>query len=521
MIEAVKRQNIASIAALLKRPDSELSDRITPQIVRLCASPRALHTRNGQLTMSLISNLLFRMYPLVNTVLVDFPNNPKLLGAIPMLRRSHFGDAVVLLSEDIRAGVSVNSHRNSSEKVINVSVGYDFSADVCVANDGWVVSVNDEVEPGLLDNPIGAYAAACAGVAEVLKEILHRLNLDEAAGRKFRPSGALRFSTFNYAVGPNVANPELPKTIDLNRLLIAGVGSGGSVTAMTLAAIQGVRGLFGVVDPDEVIGRNLQRYPFALAADAESKAKKVTLAKRLLDQADCECVDYAASYEEVSAELRKCGFMDLVVGTVHTGAARRNIQLDLPRVLLDAAVTERAELVVRRTLFGQTACMGCYYPKDTLYSEAKIFSELLDLDTAEVELLRASNGRFTAQQVQRIRNHVSEPNFIFPEPSERWGDWRHKCGRLPLGKDRSNEVPVPHVTALAGVLVAGEVVKERLFPEDALNSYYLLDTLGRVSPHYPVLRSPRPDCDICQDADARLSFEHHWPAPFKRVQSLN
>ena len=510
MIEAVKSQNIASIAALLKRPASEISDRLIPQIVYLSTSPQALRTRNGQLTTSLISNLLFRMYPLITTVLFNFPQNPKLLGSIPLLRRSYLSDAIVLLSEDIRAGVSVSSCRKNFEKVIHISVGYDPSANVCVANDGWVVSVNDGAEPSPLENPIGAYVAACVGVAEVLKEILHRLNLDQAVGRKIRPAEAFRFSTFDYSVGPHFANPQLPTTVDLDRLLIVGVGSGGSVTAMTLAAIQGVRGLVGAVDPDEIIDRNLQRYPFALAADAKSKAKKVTLAKRLLDQAGCECIEYASSYDEVSNELRKGGFMDLVVGTVHTGSARRRIQLGLPRVLLDAAVTERAELVVRRTLLGQTACMGCYYPKDTLYSEAKIFSELLGLNTAEVEHLRVSNGRFAVQQVQRIRHHVSEPNFIFPEPSERWGDWRHKCGRLPLGKDRSNEVPVPHVTALAGVLVAGEVVKERIFPEAALNSYYLMDTLGRISPHYPTLRSPQPDCDICQDADTRSIFEHHY-----------
>ena len=509
MIEAVQRQNIASIAALLRRPDSEINDRLTPQSVCLSTSPQALHTRNGQLTTSLVSNLLFRMYPLVNAVLFDFPHNPRLLGPIPLLRKPHFVDAIALLSEDIRAGVAVR-YQNHSEKSIHVSVGYDPSADVCIANEGWVVAVNDRVEPGPVPNPIGAYAAACLGVAEVLKEILHRLNLDEVVGCKFSPTGSLRFSTFDYSLGPNFANPQLPTTVFLDHLLIAGVGSGGSVTAMTLAAIQGVQGLVGAVDPDEIIERNLQRYPFALAVDAESKAKKVTLAKRLFDQTGCDCVDYASSYDEVSRELRTRGFMDLVVGTVHTGAARRNIQLGLPRVLLDAAVTERAELVVRRTLFGQTACMGCYYPKDTLYSEANIFSALLGLDIAEVEHLRASNGRFTAQQVQRIRHHVSEPNFVFPEAIERWGDWRHKCGRLPLGNDRSNEVPVPHVTALAGVLVAGEVVKERIFPESALNSYYLLDTLGRISPHYPALRSPRSGCDICQDADTRKIFEHHY-----------
>jgi hypothetical protein len=298
-------------------------------------------------------------------------------------------------------------------------------------------------------------------------------------------------------------------------LLVAGVGSGGSATLVTLAAVPGLAGPFALVDPDEIIRRNLQRYTFAVARHAIDGAKKVQIGAQLLgiSEDDKSALVVDGEYGQYSETLRERGFLDLVVGTVHTGTARRQIQKDLARALIDAAVTENGEAVIRRVFFGESACMGCFYPFESIYKESKVLAQLIGLSVEEVEELARSNGKFTQAQVERISKKVGKP----PEVGARWGDWRQRCSKLPAFVEAaSTEVPAAHVTAAAGVLLAGEVVKDRFFPDAVLRSYFVLDTLGRFSPAYPYVRQPSRTCDICGDADAREVYRRRYGNPSKR-----
>jgi hypothetical protein len=503
MKNAVVSQNISVLNSLLRGRRADIVGVVGPQTVAIYASSQALTSRNGQWILTLAANLLARMAPIVGHVYLEMEEDLLLMKPAPMLDGTTIGQSILGLASEISCGVAFSVCKPDEQKVdLRISVGRSGpKSQVQAASNGWLAFLNRNVEPGSNENPVGAYVAACLAVCEAFKYLLENLRLDSALKRPVFFHEGIQFSAFNYSVNqPEAKNPALPSEVKVGPLLVAGVGSGGSAAILTLSAIPGIKGPFALVDPDEIIGRNLHRYPFAIQQHADQAVKKVRIAAEFLGcDSGQECLVKDTTYEACAEELRQRGFLDLVVATVHTGTARRRIQRDLPRVLLDGAVTENGEAVVRRVFFGESACMGCFYPQTSIYDETKVMAQALGLQVSEVQELMGSNGRFNADQVHRISERIDAPPIV----GERWGDWRQKCAKLPLFvENRSTEVPAAFVTAIAGVLIAGEVLKERAFPQAVLKSYYVLDTLGRFCPAYPYLRRPSEDCDICGDPDA-------------------
>ncbi|MFB3921971.1 MAG: hypothetical protein ACE145_09625 [Terriglobia bacterium] len=511
MKDAVVSQNLSLLNSLSRERRGDIAGLVKPQTVAIHTSARALYSRNGQWILSLTSNLLARMAPLVRHVYLEIEEDAQLLKPTPMLRGTTIGDSVLGLADEINCGVTFSVCRPGRQKAdLRISVGrVGAESQVQVASDGWLAFLNTCTDPGPNENPVGANLAACLALSEAFKFLLKNLGLIGALKRPVVFRRSVLFSAYDYSVDKaDAENPSIPSEFNVGPLLVAGVGSGGSATILTLSAIPGIIGRFALVDPDEIIGRNLQRYPFATLRHANEATKKVRIAAALLGcGSGRECLVEEKPYKACVEEFRRRGFLDLVVATVHTGAARRGIQKDLPRVLLDGAVTENGEAVIRRVFFGESACMGCFYPQTSIYEETKVMAQGLGLETSEVQELMATNGKFSPDQVRRVSGRINAP----PTVGERWGDWRQKCAELPLFvEDRSTEIPAAFATTVAGVLIAGEVMKERLFPNAVLKSYYVLDTLGTFSPAYPYLRRPSDGCDICGDADAHEVFRSRY-----------
>jgi hypothetical protein len=502
MSDAVVSQNILLLDSLLRGKRDDVGKLVRPQTLAISASGQALNSRNGQWILSLAANLLARMAPLVGHVYLEIMEDAFLLKPAPMLTGTRIGEAILGLAGEINCGVRFSACKPSEHKVdLRISVGRSGpQSQVQVASNGWLALLNTNTEPGPNENPVGANVTACLALCEAFKYLLKNLRLDTALKPPLVFRESAQFSAYDYSVDkPDVENPVLPSEPKVGPLLVAGVGSGGSACVLTLSAVSGLKGPFALVDPDEIIDRNLQRYPFALLRHARGSERKVRIASELLGcSLDRDSLVEDKPYGACARELGHGGFLDLVVATVHTGAARRGIQKDLPRALLDGAVTENGEAVIRTVFFGESACMGCFYPQASIYEEAKVMAKVLGLEITEIQELIASNGKFTEDQVRRVPQSISVP----PSVGERWGDWRQKCAKLPLFVEgRSIEVPAAFATTIAGVLIAGEVLKERLFPQAVLKSYYVLDTLGRFSPAYPYIRGPSGNCDICGDAD--------------------
>ncbi len=124
-----------------------------------------------------------------------------------------------------------------------------------------------------------------------------------------------------------------------------------------------------------------------------------------------------------------------------------------------------------------------------------------------------TNEPFSIEEVAEITKELSPPvrPFDQPVPGQRFGDWEQaQCGRLLL-PDIDDEIPVPFAPTLAGVLLAGEVLKQHLFPYAVLDSYYWNTLVGSFMIHNRANRRlPNPECQFCTDRAYLDQYKRRW-----------
>lgn len=192
-----------------------------------------------------------------------------------------------------------------------------------------------------------------------------------------------------------------------------------------------------------------------------------------------------------------------IAAAVHSRAARHSIQFETPEVVWDAGATETGEFFVWRVAFGRSPCLACRLSQERedpervkalqLASALGLSTEVWYRKIRDNEVFVADDVAAIAPRLQSVGDDVS-----CPEVGQHFGDWEaQQCGKMRL-PDADDEIPIPFAPVLAGVLIAGEVIKEELFPEAVLDSYYWNTLLGR----FMVRNQPRRpirfgDCPVC------------------------
>ena len=297
--------------------------------------------------------------------------------------------------------------------------------------------------------------------------------------------------------------------VDVRTLTCVGLGAGGGATAFALASTQNLCGHINLVDPDEIEDSNLNRYVFAGEQDAQGgRHKTAVLAEIFSIFSEVNAHSFPVPFEEVKdLDYR------YVAAAVHTRQARRDIQDETPYVMWDAGAAEDGEFRLWRMDFGYSECMWCKHPPsvgDPDIKSSQQLSEVLGLSKEEWLSKLKNNGKFTTDEISQMRR-PDDALWLLPQEGERFGEWyAGQCGKLRLdGFDQ--EVPMPFAPVMAGILVAGEIVKEHLFSNNVLDSYYWNTLLGRfMKRNKPRHRGPSADCRLCDDADFREQYERRW-----------
>lgn len=476
----------------------------------------------AQLVFSLAVNLLGRLYPVVQYLEVIVPAGTAVTTRLPRWNAStveeHVRQLLTNLNPPVLWRVLGRGKGHADCTLIAGEGPIPTTRTVFVGSDGWLATISPRspLPIGRQVNPVGAYAAACLAVGEVCKHLLvpHRALFH---GVPIIPLDTpLSFSTFTYRTGPRQPNPPLPKLIDLRRLTIVGVGAGGGALAFTLASLRNLRGLLHPVEPDEIIDPNLNRYVYADAEDAAVKRPKAEAAAALFSGfPDLAVRPRALSYRETASELTAEDYR-YVVATVHSREARRELQFETPMVLWDAGATEHGEFFIWRMILGTTECMHCKHPPghgDPEAEKAVQLTELLGLDVATWLRKVRDNEPFKEDEILQIKSHAASAGISIdlPAPGERYDDWeRGQCGRLHL-PEVDEEIPFPCAPVMAGVLLAGEIIKEHYFPEAVLDSYYWNTLLGRFMIHNQAYRRlPLTTCSFCHDETFLAQYRRHW-----------
>lgn len=497
----------------------ELRALFAPGHVAIGISEEAARTAQGQMIVSFAMNLVARLFPVVQELVIIVPPEINVLARFPRWASPTLDEHIKALLSQIIPPVKWTVAAVPFELPANtVWIGTPPKGPkpaVFIGADGWYAFVSPE-EPMKLGtpNPIGAYAAACFAAAELWKRLLlpHKNLFENVPVAPCQRT--LAFSTYSYRLGENQPNPPLAETIDIGRVSLVGVGAGGGAAAFTLASLPELRGVLNLIEPDEIEPPNLNRYVFASATDAENKMSKALVAQDLFSHiVGFTARPFVMPFREAKPLLTTAD-LEYVIAAVHSREARRELQFDTPRILWDAGATEDGEFRIWRLVLGQTECMHCKHPisDDPEQRKAQQLTKLLGLSPEIWRRKIRDNEKFTQDEVNSIQQHrPPDATFDLPKPDQRFGDWEaEQCGRLLL-PDLDEEIPLPFAPVLAGVLIAGELIKERYFSDAVLDSYYWNTLLSHfMTRNQPHRRIPRPNCGFCSDPTYLKQYKRFW-----------
>lgn len=510
---------LAQLASGAAGPDLEAL--LASGRVNIVIDAQAAREPQGQLLFSFAVNLLARLHPVVQHLTVvlarDAPVYPHLPRWPEPTLATHLARLLSCLKPPLAWRVT---DRPDASAVVSLVVGDRAEATgerISMGSRGWIafVSLAEALPVDGPPNPVGAYAAACLGVAELWKRLLAPHRQIFGAMPIMPATRTLAFSTLTYMPDAAVApNPELPVSIDLGTLTMVGVGAGGGAAAFTLASVRDLSGELTVIEPDPVDDTNLNRYVFADSADEGHP--KVDVVESFLGRYERLTVKpYPHPFSKVASPLPPETFRH-VIAAVHSRATRREIQLETPEVLWDAAAAEDGEFRIWRLAFGVTECMYCKHPPgedDPEAQKSRQLATLLGLSPALWLRKIKDNEPFTDEEAVAIARHLAGQTITFdiPRAGQPFGDWEAaQCGKVVL-PDADDAVPIPFAPVMAGVLLAGEVIKEHHFPAYVLDSYYWNTLLGQFVLHNrPRRRGSKPGCSCCSDSAYLDQHRRRW-----------
>lgn len=491
-------RTLESASQALKHLDRDTFTReLCGRPATLAFDDAAVASAEGRATLDLTVRLLSRLHPTVELLPLG-GRAETAVAALARLARSinpavEFTDA----APERRAAIVVGETR------------IDAAASIHTGSDRWIARVSSErpMGSGASANPFGAGAAACLAAANLFRgmfgEWLTRPELDRDA----------TLSLLNFETGDRAENGELPRGADIGRVQLAGAGAIGNGFLWALANAADIRGRLHVIDPEALELSNLQRYVMALRKQVGTA--KVRLAARVLAGTGVTVRPFKETWREYAARGEPLGHVAVALDTVRD---RVQLQASLP-ARISNAWTQTGDLGVSRHGFGDdAACLACLYlPTGPRRNDDEIVAGELGLGCDPAQLMRVRNMLHQAIPVDEgfIREVAAatgvDPERLMPFSGLPLRSFRSRavCGnallRAPDGGGADTEVPLAFQSALAGIMLAADLVGRRAgLQEVEPPTKSVIDVL-RPLPRRPSLSvAPRREgaarC-ICRDPD--------------------
>ncbi len=477
--------------------------------VALLLERDAAATENGQLAFFTALNLLLRLHPVVTRIELAVEGDPPILKEVPLLPGSTVVEAAKSFYATLRPKTALSIMRDDSRargcRVVLAAGCVRRGKSISFSSDGWNVFLSAvTANPfGSQFNPVGSMVAAAFATSEAFKRVLiykarkmgvPRANLPHIA----LADDSIRFSTFRYSNDTSL-NPPLPSPLSIGALSVIGVGAGGGACLYALATLK-LGGDLWIVDPDVVNSHNLNRYLYAVDADAERLAKKVVVVSEFfrhhqglnLHASEQHFKDFKTSNPDWPR--------DLVLSAADTADIRRAIQWETPRITLDAAVGQGV-FYIHRVELGRSACLICTHSSE--HEQPDIIGPLasaLGLDPGELGKAYFDNLPLDCDLLSRIGQSAHRIRLPSPQKGMTLRDWiTMHCGQLQLKGSADLVLPVPFAVVLPGILLAGEIIKERYFPAHVLRDRANHDVFGEPGGWLVTPYNKKPGCPLCGD----------------------
>ena len=482
--------------------------------------------RDGQLLLWMTSNLICRLKGLVAKVEICVPPSvqtsaPRYIpfGSTSPNLRAGLSDALVRCARDCNVECIDDDDLQSQLDAV-VVIGQDTATGSkarfmkSVACSGWLAYVGDKED--LCDltlpdtgNPFGAFAAACIVVGEVYKSV-----------RKMRPDkgdmiDSLCFSAYDLQCHlkpwENLENPSMNSPVNLGNLHVCGAGAVAHAFCQALFPIGGLSGNLFFIDrsadpnsPGETIeSTNLARYIMASDRD-EGRHKARLLASRM-------------STNGIQTGFSDDGFETYVnrnnvkfshaISCVDNNHARHAIQDRIPKVVHGGSTSElRSQVSVYDLGCGDCQCLKCYNPREDVASDAEVYEWVKKMTVEQRKALAVDRDA----EPEVLERYLQDPacGTLGNESIQKFAE-----------TEDAPEFSVNFVSALAGVLLAGEVVKSKnRLLRSALDgrqktdaSYAFFTNTCHLAPVKP---KPSCWCSIGRPTP-RDVYKQTWPAAHK------
>lgn len=462
------------------------------------ASPSELASRHVELvaarwgpdieiTIALAATLLLRLDAFAPVLHLVVPNTRH--RRLPRLRD---GSLVSALEEEHSGFSSVARFTtgSSSDPCARIVVGGD-GRGVTVGASGWRCGVGDL--PG--EPPGNALAAAYAGVLAAAEVFQAMLEPFAGAVRRYRG----RISLWDLAVdGRN--GPALPEPLDLGQIAFAACGGVATGTFWTLALLR-LTGRPLLVDPDVIDDERTNLNRHLTASHADIGQPKANLAAAMLADAGAAPTPLPERWNTPEAAIKT------VVVTPDDDSVRRQVQLDLPRTVLNGGTSDDGIYAVSRHNFLTNACLACTARSDLV-------------DRSPVAAAARRMGLREDQLMPHIDNPEPLPPEVIAKATALTHDERrrlagvggrqvleHVCGTIrPMAAGPA--VSAPMLSAAPGVLLASELARLAL-GQEAPGSVTMTSILTGPHSRWTFLRQKTADC-ACSDELYRRHYRSKW-----------
>ena len=238
---------------------------------------------------------------------------------------------------------------------------------------------------------------------------------------------------------------------------------------------------------------------------------KVDAIAAMVDAAGASTIRHAKRWQQIPAQTRAA--FDHVVVTVDDDTTRREVQLDLPRRILNAGNADTGLYRVTSHDFLNGACLRCISRAHARTSgPEESAAHRLGLTLAEVSPHLLTNEPLPTELLLRAAITDAERERLAGVPA------RSALGIVCGEFSALRAVPalsMPPLSAAPGILLAAEIVKDRIEASSALDDRRNVIGAGILTgPHNRWLshRAKQPGCE-CGDPAYRAAHTRRHPRP--------
>ena len=487
--------------------------RLNRAVVGIAWDDEGASQTEGRALLELAVNLLARLYP---TIVIQGAGK-RSAGLETRLRE--IARSINPKIDIAEGGIKADSTIAVGPQKATKRFGRTFWA----GSDGWIarLSMSRAVPVGNSANPFGAGAAACFAAANVFREIF-RDQLPHGG-----PDTNLTLSLLNYAQSRHEIENAPFSDVSLGTTELVGVGAIGNAFIWAIKRIPGLRGMLNLIDHEVVELSNLQRY--VLTTQEHQNVAKAELATEGFMSPDLKVTPFVSTWAQYIGPVGRFR-AERVAAAVDSAKDRITIQASLPRHIFNSWTQTMDLGVSRHDFVGSNACLACLYlPQTKVPNEDELVAGALGIsDRMEIRRLLSQNLGVDRQFLGRVATALSLPlDVLLPFENKPIRSFYIEafCGgavfRLTDGsRSTPTLVPMAFQSALAGIMLAGEVVADSAGLKSSFSGP-CTSTINLLRPLAPYVSFARAKDSghrcICQDEDYMSAYADKWGKAISEV----